>query len=55
MTIPDKEIAAAWAWLLQEAGSLAFGQVTLTLIVHAGQLARIEKTVTEKTQAGAAR
>ena len=43
-----EQIATASAWLEREAARVAFGEVGITLVMHAGRLVRIERTVREK-------
>jgi len=37
-------------WLMDSAAGIAYGQASLTVIKHDGQVRLIEKTCTEKTQ-----
>jgi hypothetical protein len=47
---PDREISAAAEWLRDQAKGVPFGEVGVTLVLHAGRLVRMERTVREKTQ-----
>jgi len=49
----DAVIAAATTWLRDQVERLPFGEIELRLILHAGRVARVEKTTTEKEQPGA--
>ncbi len=44
------EINAAFRWLEKESNSLKFGSVGLTVIVHNGEVKRIEKSIVQKEQ-----
>lgn len=44
------EIQKAAQQLAEDAQSMKYGTVTLTVIVHAGKPTRIEKTITERRQ-----
>ncbi|TFH50685.1 MAG: DUF2292 domain-containing protein [Methanothrix sp.] len=55
MTNQREEVLAASAWLEQEAARMAFGEVGVTLIVHDGNVVRIERCVVKKTVASAGR
>lgn len=46
----EQAAAEAAAWLAAQAGALPFGEVAVRLILHAGRISRIEKTITEKEQ-----
>jgi hypothetical protein len=43
------EIAAAASWLAEQVERVAFGEVTVTLVLHGGKVSRIERSVTEKS------
>jgi len=45
-----KDAEALVDWLMDSAAGIAYGQVSLTVIKHDGQVRLIEKTCTEKTQ-----
>lgn len=46
----QKVIAAAINWLEREALRVPYGEVGVVLILHAGRVARIEKTTVERNQ-----
>jgi hypothetical protein len=50
MKEPEKEIAAAAKWLAHEADRLRFGELVVRLVLHAGRVSRVERTITEKSQ-----
>jgi hypothetical protein len=46
----DREIADATEWISCQLGRVQFGDVGVKLVIHAGRVVRVEKTVTEKEQ-----
>jgi len=50
MTNLDQQIVFATAWLRKHAQATLYGEVGVRLILHAGQVARIERSVTTKEQ-----
>jgi hypothetical protein len=52
MSAPDlaREVEAAARWLEEQAQHVPYGELGIRLILHAGAVSRIEKTVTSKTQ-----
>jgi hypothetical protein len=49
----ENQIASAAKWLLGAAENLPHGEAGVKLILHNGQIARVERLVVEKTQASA--
>jgi hypothetical protein len=39
-------------WLEKEALTMQFGVIALSVIIHAGKIKRVEKTITQKEQRG---
>ncbi len=50
MSQVERAAADAAKWLNEQAARVAFGAVSTTLILHAGRVSRIERTVTVKEQ-----
>lgn len=46
----NEKLTAAMAWLQENAGRVQYGEIGITLVVHAGEVTRIEKIVKEKTK-----
>ena len=46
----EKEIAAAAAWLTEQASAIAYGTVGIVFVLHDGRLTRTERTVSIKGQ-----
>jgi len=44
------EITKAVSWILVQAEQTPYGEVAVKLIIHAGKLSRVERTVTAKIQ-----
>jgi hypothetical protein len=49
----EQQIAAAGEWLLQQAKEIPYGQIGVMLVLHAGKLSRVERSVTTKFQPNA--
>ena len=45
-----RQVREAAAWLEREAGHLAFGELQITLVLHAGRVVRVEHGVIERVQ-----
>ena len=45
-----RELNAALRWLERESENTAFGVIALSVVVHAGKIKRIEKSITQKEQ-----
>ena len=48
--IMDLQIKKAAEWLQEQINRYPFGEIGIRLIVHDGQIRRIEKTIIEKEQ-----
>lgn len=46
----EQEIAAATAWLFEQAERVPYGEVSVMLVLHGGRLSRVERSVTAKIQ-----
>jgi len=44
------EIKSLTAWLEKSAAALPYGEVIVKVIIHAGKIKRVEKTITIKEQ-----
>jgi len=44
-----REFREAIAWLAHEMERVQFGDIGITLVIHAGRLTRVVRTITEKT------
>ncbi len=48
----EREIHAAAAWLREQTSKIQYGEVTVKVVMHVGNLVRTERTVTTKMQSG---
>jgi hypothetical protein len=49
MTTVEQEVAQVAAWLREQAAVTLFGEVGVKLIIHAGEVSRVEKSITTKS------
>jgi hypothetical protein len=47
----SSEITKAVMWLEDQLDHIRFGQVGVTLVLHAGQVVRVERTIIDKSHA----
>jgi hypothetical protein len=50
MTTIEQEIAFASSWMSEAAKKLAFGDISVRLVMHGGRVARVERSTVAKTQ-----
>ena len=52
MSLLREQVTEAAAWLEREARRVAFGELQITLVLHAGRVVRVEHGVIERMQPG---
>jgi len=46
----DEQLAEIFQWLIDQTARVPFGEVSLSLTLHAGQIRQIKKTVSESVK-----